>query len=248
MKKRQAQGWLDEYTDDLDGIIDRIRKYTKSKKTISIGYHGNICELWERFAQIYRESGELLVDIGSDQTSCHDIRGGGYLPVGLTAAEAKTFIAQNQNLFHERVQETLRRHVNAINTLSEAGLYFFDYGNAFLLEAGRAGANVFKNGSQKFKYPSYVQHIMGDIFSLGFGPYRWICASGLESDLLQTDKIAIDVLESIMKSGIADASLKQYEDNLKWIKDAEKNKLVVGSQARILYTDMRVFISRITLN
>lgn len=243
LKKRHAQGWLDEYTSDLDTIITKIRTYSAEKKSISLGYQGNIVDLWERIAKIYVETGELLVDIGSDQTSCHDIRGGGYLPNGITSLQAKTFIASNENLFMEKVQETLRRHIDAINTLSEGGLYFFDYGNAFLLEAGRAGADVFKTAAKKqFKYSSYVQHIMGDIFSLGFGPYRWICTSALESDLLKTDQIAIDVLESILESGISDESRMQYEDNLKWIKDAHANKLVVGSQARILYTDMRVRI------
>ena len=159
----------------------------------------------------------------------------------MTPSEAQSFIAANQTLFKSKVQETLCRHVDAINTLSSAGLYFFDYGNAFLLEAGRAGADVFACEKKKdFRYPSYVQHIMGDIFSLGFGPYRWICTSALEEDLFTCDKLTIDVLENIMKDDMSEDVKRQYKDNLKWIKDARKNKLVVGSQARILYTDMRV--------
>jgi len=238
--KRQKQGWLDIYTDDVDEIISLIRHYREEKRATSIGYHGNIVRLWEKLVEVYEKSGELLVDIGSDQTSCHDIRGGGYLPIELTAEDAKTYIATNEAKYLELVRGTLCRHINALNKLSKAGLYFFDYGNAFLLEAGRAGADVFENGSTtKFKYPSYVQHIMGDIFSLGFGPYRWICSSGKPSDLKKTDEIAISVLEGIVDDGISETSKRQYEDNLRWIKEAEKHKLVVGSQARILYTDMK---------
>ena len=161
-------------------------------------------DIWERLACIYNETGEELVELGSDQTSCHDIKGGGYLPVGLTVEEGKKLIAANPDQFLEKVQDTLRRHVAAINLLSQGGkLYFWDYGNAFLLEAGRAGADVFKDETKtNFKYPSYVQDIMGDIFSLGFGPYRWICTSGNESDLLYCDKLATDVLTNIINSGI----------------------------------------------
>lgn len=238
--KRKNQGWLDEYYSDVDELIEKMRFYKAERKGISIGYHGNVVDIWERLVDIFNTTGEELVELGSDQTSCHDIKGGGYLPVGYTIEQGKEMVAADPEKFLTEVQATLRRHVEAINRLSEGKLYFWDYGNAFLLEAGRAGADVFKTEEKiNFKYPSYVQDIMGDIFSLGFGPYRWIMASGLEQDLLKGDEIAIKVLTDIMESEISEESRQNYEDNLHWIKEAHKNKLVVGSKARILYTDMR---------
>ena len=203
LKKRHAQGWLDEYTDNVDELITRVRKYKVLKETRSIGYHGNVVNIWEKLVEIYKETGEQIVDLGSDQTSCHDIKGGGYLPVDMKVKDAQELIAADPAEFLNRTQATLRRHIEAINYLSEkTNLYFWDYGNAFLLEAGRAGADVFREGSNTlYRYQSYVQDIMGDIFSLGFGPYRWIFASGTDEDLIKGDKIAIEVLEKIMASG-----------------------------------------------
>ncbi|XP_046388560.1 urocanate hydratase-like [Ischnura elegans] len=252
LKKRHEQGWLGEIEDDLDRLINRIRIAKKNKEAVSIGYHGNVVALWERLADELERTGERLVDLGSDQTSCHDPFGGGYYPVQISFEEALKVLGDpsQANYFKKLVRESLCRQVAAINKLTEAGAYFWDYGNAFLLEARRAGADVNKkinavNNQEEeadvlsFRYPSYVQDIMGDIFSLGFGPFRWVCTSGLPEDLNITDKIAAYVIERISKGAVSQAAFAQYSDNLRWIKNAGKHQLVVGSQARILYSDWR---------
>lgn len=228
---RHSQGWVDEVYTDLDLLIKRVVKARELKEAVSLAYQGNIVDLWEKFI----ESG-VVPDLGSDQTSLHNPWSGGYYPVGLSFDESNRMMAEEPQRFKEEVQETLRRHANAINTLASKGMYFFDYGNAFLLEASRAGADILiEDGS--FKYPSYVQDIMGPLFfDYGFGPFRWVCTSSKEEDLAQSDLIAAEVLERIMR----DAPLEiktQMADNIHWIKEAGANKLVVGSQARILYAD-----------
>ncbi|KAK6473833.1 urocanate hydratase [Huso huso] len=240
LKKRHEQGWLMEITSDLDRCIQRIRDARMKKTPLSLGYHGNVVDLWERLVREYDTTGELLVDLGSDQTSCHNPFSGGYCPVGLTEQEAGQLMHSEPARFRSLVQESLRRHIAAINKLADKGLFFWDYGNAFLLEAKRAGADVEKSGAGKteFKYPSYVQHIMGDIFSLGFGPFRWVCTSGDPEDLATTDVIASTVLEDISK-GVSDLVRQQYDDNIRWIREAGKHNMVVGSQARILYSDQK---------
>lgn len=229
--RRFEQGWVDEVFDDLDYLVARIRQCVEEEKVVSIAYHGNIVDLWEKLAQE-----DIKVDLGSDQTSLHNPWAGGYYPVGLTLEESNEMMRDDPETFKEEVQKTLRRHVEAINKLSEQGMYFFDYGNAFLLEASRAGANICKDNGD-FIYPSYVQDIMGPMFfDYGFGPFRWVCTSCDEKDLAQSDAIAADVLRDILK----DAPIQirgQLEDNLHWIEAAQENKLVVGSQARILYAD-----------
>nr|DBA18497.1 TPA: hypothetical protein GDO54_016735 [Pyxicephalus adspersus] len=238
--KRHKQGWLMEVTNSLDECIQRIRKARNNKETLSLGYHGNVVDLWERLVEEYERTGELLVDLGSDQTSCHNPFSGGYYPVQLSFQDANTMLFTDPQTFRQHVQESLRRQIAAINKLSDNGMFFWDYGNAFLLEAKRAGADVDKKGDDSvFKYPSYVQHIMGDIFSLGFGPFRWVCTSAEPSDLAATDDIAATVLEDIISRGVSDPVQKQYGDNIRWIREAGKHQLVVGSQARILYSDQR---------
>jgi urocanate hydratase len=239
LQKRYNQGWLQEWTSSLDECIDRIRRAKRDMKTTSLGYHGNIVDLWERLVWEYDATGELLVDLGSDQTSLHNPFGGGYYPVQLSFEEACDVMRDDPLHFKELVQESLRRHVAAINKLSEAGMHFWDYGNGFLKEAGQAEAAVFQHGKHNgpFCYPSYVEDIMGDIFSMGFGPFRWVCTSGLSEDLKTTDSIAQSVMEGIVAKGVPDMVKQQYEDNLKWIKEAKENNLVVGSQARILYSN-----------
>ncbi|CAF0874549.1 unnamed protein product [Adineta ricciae] len=236
-KKRHAQGWCQELIYDLNQLVDRIRVCREKKLSTSIGYVGNVVDLWERLAQ----EKDNLVDLGSDQTSCHDPYTGGYYPVQLSYDEARRCMKDDPEKYKELVHESIRRQIAAIDKLHERGMYFFDYGNAFLLTAKRAGAPVGGSDEQhciRFKYPSYVQDIMGDIFSLGFGPFRWVCASGLESDLQQTDKIAGDVIEELMSAENTPTNvLEQYDNNLKWIRQANEAKLVVGSQARILYSD-----------
>ncbi len=229
--KRHAQGWVDELHDSLDELMNRIRKATGSGEVVSLAYVGNIVDLWERLA----DEG-IHVDLGSDQTSLHNPWSGGYYPAGLSYEESNRMMSENPSLFREKVQESLRRQVAAINRQTAAGMYFFDYGNAFLLEASRAGADVMKaDGS--FRYPSYVQDIMGPMFfDYGFGPFRWVCTSGKAEDLETTDRLAAEVLEEMCKD--APASIRgQLEDNLHWIREAGRNHLVVGSQARILYAD-----------
>ncbi|MCL4142557.1 UNVERIFIED_CONTAM: hypothetical protein GTU68_054287 [Idotea baltica] len=241
LKKRHAQGWLEEWTDDVQDLIQRIRKARAARRGTSIGYHGNIVTVWERLVKDYENTKELLVELSSDQTSCHNPFNGGYYPVQLSFEESQQLLSKDPGHFKTLVQESLRRQVVAINTLSSAGTFFWDYGNAFLLEARRAGADVGVAGEEKeelkFKYPSYVQDIMGDIFSLGFGPFRWVCTSGDPSDLEQTDKIADKVMQDIVEEGVPLPSQRQYEDNQKWIREAGRHQLVVGSQARILYSD-----------
>uniref|UniRef100_A0AAR2KE69 Urocanate hydratase n=1 Tax=Pygocentrus nattereri TaxID=42514 RepID=A0AAR2KE69_PYGNA len=244
LKKRHEQGWLMEITKDLDHCMQRIRQAKRSKMALSLGYHGNIVDLWERLWEEYERTGDLLVDLGSDQTSLHNPFSGGYYPVQLSFEQANQLMNSDPQRFRTVVHESLRRHIAAINKLSEEGMYFWDYGNAFLLEAKRAGAEVQKSGggATEFKYPSYVQHIMGDIFSLGFGPFRWVCTSGNPSDLAETDDIATSVLEEISAS-VTERVRQQYSDNIRWIREAGKHNMVVGSQARILYSDQRGRVS-----
>lgn len=230
-QKRHLQGWVDEVFDDLSELMLRIKQAQKDKDSVSIAYQGNIVDLWERLALE-----NIQVDLGSDQTSLHNPWAGGYYPVGLSFEESNKMMAEDPDLFKEKVRESLRRQVIAINSLAEKGMYFFDYGNAFLLESGRAGADIFKQEAT-YKYASYVQDIMGPMFfDYGFGPFRWVCTSSDPKDLELTDKIAIETLQEIEKN--APAEIKgQLNDNIHWIKEAGKNKLVVGSQARILYAD-----------
>ena len=230
-QKRHEQGWVDLVFDDLDLLLDRAILAKNNKEAISIAYNGHIVDLWEKIIER-----DLKVDIGSDQTSLHNPWAGGYYPQGMTYQDANDLMVTNPTLFKEKVQETLRKHVNAINKLSNKGMYFFDYGNAFLLEAKRAGADILdKKGN--FKYQSYVQDIMGPMcFDYGFGPFRWVCSSNDPNDLDISDKIAHKVLSKLYKDS-ADEIKLQMQDNINWIKDAKKNNLVVGSQARILYAD-----------
>ncbi|CAN7989112.1 unnamed protein product [Ixodes hexagonus] len=234
--KRHKQGWLDEVVEDLEELIKRIRKAKAGKEVVSIGYLGNIVDLWERLATELETTGELLVELGSDQTSCHNPFNGGYYPVQLTYDEANEKMREDPRTFKMLVQESLRRQVSAINKLTKKGMCFWDYGNAFLLEASRAGADVGHNGI-RFRYPSYVQDIMGDIFSLGFGPFRWVCTSGLKEDLTETDKLATKVLKQLLQTDVPERVKQQYRDNITWIEKASTRNLVVGSQARILYSD-----------
>lgn len=228
---RHSQGWVDEVYTDLDKLMERIVKARDSKEAVSLAYQGNIVDLWEKFI----ESG-VNVDLGSDQTSLHNPWAGGYYPAGISFEESNRMMAEEPERFKDEVQATLRRHAAAINILSDRGMYFFDYGNAFLLEASRAGADIMSENG-KFKYPSYVQDIMGPLFfDYGFGPYRWVCTSSKEADLDESDRIAADVLEEIMKTAPAEIR-SQLADNIHWIKEAKSNRLVVGSQARILYAD-----------
>lgn len=230
--KRHAQGWVDMVTSDLELIMKTVKDARASKKVISIAYHGNVVDLWERFD---KES-ELLVELGSDQTSCHNVFGGGYYPAGVSFEEANKIMHEDPAKFRRLVEESLRRHVSAINALAARGMRFWDYGNAFLYESQRAGADIMKSKTH-FKYPSYVQDIMGDIFSLGFGPFRWVCTSGSPDDLALTDKTAAEVCSRLSGETKNERSKGQYQDNLKWIQQAGEHKLVVGSQARILYSD-----------
>src|SRR5574344_283530 len=230
-RKRYEQGWVDEIHEDLDELIPRIRKACQDKEVVSLAYQGNVVDLWERLA----DEG-IEVDLGSDQTSLHNPWAGGYYPVGYSYEESKVMMAQEPQRFKECVQESLRRHAAAINRLAKDGMYFFDYGNAFLLEASRAGADVMgENG--RFRYPSYVQDIMGPLFfDYGFGPFRWVCMSENPEDLAKTDEIASRVLKEIVATAPAEIQ-GQMNDNIHWIDEAGRNNLVVGSQARILYAD-----------
>ncbi len=245
VKVRLEQGWIDEKITDINILVTRVKEAKENKETVSIAYLGNVVEVWEKFA-----TEEVHIALGSDQTSLHNPWAGGYYPVDLTFEEANVMMAENPILFKEKVQETLRRHATAINKHTIKGTYFFDYGNAFLLEASRAGAEVHKDNkgifcaasnsklvSEAFAYPSYVQDIMGPMcFDYGFGPFRWVCASGSAEDLEKTDKIACKVLEKIKKNSPKEIQ-QQMADNIQWIQGAQENKLVVGSQARILYAD-----------
>jgi urocanate hydratase len=232
VQKRYAQGWVDEVYSDLNQLMSRVEKAQTSKEVVSFAYQGNIVDLWE-----YLAGNNIKVDLGSDQTSLHNPWAGGYYPAGLTFEESKTMMAENPTLFREKVQESLRRHVNAINKLTANGMYFFDYGNAFLLESSRTDADIMNTDKTSFRYPSYVQDIMGPMcFDYGFGPFRWVCTSGKMEDLDTTDQIAMNVLEEMIKESPTEIQ-QQMQDNIKWIKGAKANHLVVGSQARILYAD-----------
>jgi urocanate hydratase len=229
--KRYEQGWVDELHTSLDELIPAIRKAVDEKRVVSMAYVGNVVDLWERLVEE-----DIHVDLGSDQTSLHNPWAGGYYPVGLTLEESKQMMAEEPDKFKEKVQASLRRHVAAINKLAEKGMYFFDYGNAFLLQASRAKADILREDG-KFRYPSYVQDIMGPLFfDYGFGPFRWVCTSCNPDDLATTDRLAAEVLEE-MRNHVTDDIRGQLEDNLHWIREAGKNHLVVGSQARILYAD-----------
>lgn len=228
---RHQQGWVDEVFEDLDKLIIRMLKASRNKEAVSLAYQGNVVDLWEKLAQE-----NIAIDLGTDQTSLHNPFAGGYYPAGLALDESNRMMAENPGLFQEKVYESLRRQVNAINKLTENGMYFWDYGNAFLLEASRAQANITRNDGS-FIYPSYVQDIMGPLFfDYGFGPFRWVCCSCNPADLRKTDEIALQVLTEIAKSAPAEI-INQLNDNIHWIAEAGKNKLVVGSQARILYAD-----------
>ncbi len=230
-RKRYDQGWVDELHDNLDELIPTIRKAVEERRVVSLAYVGNVVDLWERLAEE-----DVRVDLGSDQTSLHNPWAGGYYPVGISFEESKRMMAEEPKIFKEKVKESLRRQVAAINKLTAKGMYFFDYGNAFLLESSRAGADIM-GANDKFRYPSYVQDIMGPMFfDYGFGPFRWVCSSGDPKDLEVTDRIATKVLEEIRETATPDI-IGQLDDNIHWIKEAGKNHLVVGSQARILYAD-----------
>lgn len=229
---RHSQGWVDEVIADLDELCSRVKRAKESREVVSIAYQGNVVDVWEKF-----DSENIFIDLGSDQTSLHNPWAGGYYPVGLTLEESNEMMASNPEKFKSHVQESLRRHAAAVNKHTAKGTYFFDYGNAFLLEASRAGADIMAPNGIDFRYPSYVQDIMGPMcFDFGFGPFRWVCASGKPEDLKVTDDIACSVLEDIRSNSPAEIQ-QQMTDNIQWIKGAQQNKLVVGSQARILYAD-----------
>lgn len=229
---RHSQGWVDEVIENLDELCSRVREAKANKEVVSIAYQGNIVDVWERF-----DKENIYIDLGSDQTSLHNPWAGGYYPADISFEDANYMMANEPQKFKEAIQKTLRRHAAAVNKHTAKGTYFFDYGNAFLLEASRAGADIMKKDGKTFKYPSYVQDILGPMcFDYGFGPFRWVCASGKKEDLAETDRIACKVLEEIRKNSPAEIQ-QQMADNIKWIKGAQENKLVVGSHARILYAD-----------
>ncbi|MDH5365531.1 MAG: urocanate hydratase [Cyclobacteriaceae bacterium] len=230
--KRHEQGWVDEVFEDLDKLVTRVKKAKLNKEVVSIAYQGNVVDVWEKF---HKE--DVFIDLGSDQTSLHNPWAGGYYPVGYSVEESNEMMANEPDRFKEEVQKTLRKHALYVNKHTAKGTYFFDYGNAFLLEASRAGADVMDENGVDFKYSSYVQDIMGPMcFDYGFGPFRWVCTSGKTEDLEKTDTIATKVLTEIMKESPSEIQ-QQMADNIQWIKAAGDNKLVVGSQARILYAD-----------
>ena len=230
--KRHEQGWVDEVISDLDELCSRVQTAKDNKEVVSISYDGNIVDVWEKF-----DTENIYIDLGSDQTSLHNPWAGGYYPVEMSYEESNEMMVNNPDLFKEKIQETLRRHAKAVNSHTAKGTYFFDYGNAFLLESSRAGADIMAKNGIDFKYNSYVQDIMGPMcFDYGFGPFRWVCTSGKPEDLKITDDIACEVLEELMKSSPKEIQ-QQMADNIQWIKGAQENKLVVGSQARILYAD-----------
>jgi len=229
---RHDQGWVNEIITDLDKLVERVISAKANKEIVSLAYLGNSVDVWEKF-----DTENIHIDLGSDQTSLHNPWAGGYYPAGISFEDANEMMAENPKLFKEKVQESLRRHAAAINKHNAKGTYFFDYGNAFLLEASRAGADVMASNGIDFKYSSYVQDIMGPMcFDFGFGPFRWVCASGKPEDLAKTDAIACAVLEEMMLNSPIEIQ-QQMADNIHWIKGAQENKLVVGSQARILYAD-----------
>lgn len=230
--KRHEQGWVNELISDMDTLVDRTRKAIKDKEVVSLAFIGNVVEVWERF-----DIEDIFIHLGSDQTSLHNPWAGGYYPVGLSFEESNEMMSADPKGFKNKVQDTLRRHAASINAHTAKGTYFFDYGNAFLLEASRAGADVMAENNIDFKYPSYVQDILGPMcFDYGFGPFRWVCSSGNPEDLQKTDVIALRVMQEI-KAKAPKEIQQQMQDNIKWIQEAEHNKLVVGSQARILYAD-----------
>jgi urocanate hydratase len=230
--KRYEQGWVDVLIDQMDELVIRVNAAQQNNEIVSIAFIGNIVDVWERF-----DKEDIFIHVGSDQTSLHIPWTGGYYPLGVSYEESNRLIREEPDVFKEKVQETLRRHAAAVNKHTKKGTYFFDYGNAFLLESSRAGADVMAENGIDFKYPSYVQDILGPMcFDYGFGPFRWVCASGNSEDLDKTDEIAMNVLQEIMESSPEEIQL-QMQDNITWIKDAKKNKMVVGSQARILYAD-----------
>jgi urocanate hydratase len=231
-RKRHSQGWVDEIISDPKVLVARVKKAQAEREVVSIAYEGNIVEVWETF-----DRNGVYVDMGSDQTSLHNPWAGGYYPAGLSFEESNDLMARQPEVFKTKVQESLRRHAEAINKHTAKGTYFFDYGNAFLLEASRAGADVMAKDGINFRYPSYVQDIMGPMcFDFGFGPFRWVCTSGKQEDLDRTDELAKNVLENLLKESPEEIH-SQLEDNILWIKQAKENKLVVGSKARILYAD-----------
>jgi len=231
-RKRHAQGWVDELIDSMDSLIGRTKKAVSGKEVVSLAYIGNAVDVWEQFYKA-----DIFIHLGSDQTSLHNPWAGGYYPAGLSFGESNKLMSSKPELFRKKVQESLRRQVKAINLHAERGTYFFDYGNAFLLEASRAGAEVMAENHIDFRYPSYVQDILGPMcFDYGFGPFRWVCTSGEPRDLQKTDAIALAVMKKIKDEAPREIQ-QQMQDNIKWISEAEDNKLVVGSQARILYAD-----------
>jgi urocanate hydratase len=231
-RKRHEQGWVDELIDDVSILAQRVKQAQQNAETVSIAYEGNVVDVWECF-----DKENIHIDLGSDQTSLHNPWAGGYYPVGLSYEESNDMMASNPEQFKQKVQESLRRHTDAVNKHTAKGTYFFDYGNAFLLEASRADADIMSEDGLTFRYPSYVQDIMGPMcFDYGFGPFRWVCASGKAEDLDFTDKLASDVLSEMAQNAPAEIK-QQMEDNIRWIQAAGENKMVVGSQARILYAD-----------
>ena len=231
-KTRHDQGWVDEVISDIGSLCDRVKLAKSKREVVSIAYLGNIVDVWEKFSEE-----NIYIDLGSDQTSLHNPWAGGYYPVGLTFEESNEMMSKNPELFKKKVKESLLRHAEAIKVNTQKGTYFFDYGNAFLLEASRAGAEIMAPNQEDFIYPSYVQDILGPLcFDFGFGPFRWVCASGKDSDLEKTDAIACSVLEEMMLNSPEEIN-QQMADNIQWIKGAGENKLVVGSKARILYAD-----------
>lgn len=233
VQTRYSQGWVDEVFTDLDQLLNRCKHAQQNKEALSLAYQGNVVDLWER---LVKEN--IMVDIGSDQTSLHNPWAGGYYPAGFSLEESNQMMAKEPERFKKEVQSSLVRHINAVNALNKRGMYFFDYGNAFLLEVSRAGGDVFKDGKGgDFRYNSYVQDILGPMcFDFGFGPFRWVCTSAKAEDLALTDKLAQEVLEQMYREAPEEIR-QQLQDNILWIRDAQQNNLVVGSQARILYAD-----------
>ena len=230
--KRHQQGWVDELVDNMQDLVTRVKQAQENQEVVSIAYIGNVVDVWESFA----DEG-IFVHLGSDQTSLHNLWSGGYYPVDISYEEANRLIREQPEAFKQHVKRSLKRHAHAVNRHTDKGTYFFDYGNAFLLEASRAGGDVMAANNIDFKYPSYVQDILGPMcFDYGFGPFRWVCTSGKPEDLDKTDAIAEQVLKRIMQASPAEIQ-QQMQDNITWIKDAKQNQLVVGSQARILYAD-----------
>ena len=230
--KRHEQGWVDELIDNMDDLVKRVRLAQSNDEVVSIAYIGNVVDVWEQF-----DKDDIFVHLGSDQTSLHNPWSGGYYPADVSYEESNRLIREEPDVFRNKVQHTLKRHADAVNRHTAKGTYFFDYGNAFLLEASRAGGDVMADNGIDFRYPSYVQDILGPMcFDYGFGPFRWVCASGKSEDLDKTDQIAAKILNEIMQES-PEQIQQQMQDNITWIQDAKQNKLVVGSQARILYAD-----------